>query len=561
MIYRFCILTCAVLFSLSVSAQERNVKLSSGNIVISQAFKEIGGQTGYHFAYSRSTLDVSKKANVTKTEAPLSEIMTQLLSGTNCNYTIRDSYIFISQKNPNNLSGTTAVPAVTTVAATKGPATRDPVVNPPVMAAPGEPGDSSRTLVFYFRFQKSLLERDYLRNNTTFAELDALISDREAASRVTGIDIIGSSSPDGLTSVNDRIALERARAVKGYIMWKYPHMNREIIGISSVGENWEGLRQMVEADPNVPSRDEALKIISLPIESMDKEARLRNLAGGATFGYMINNMLRYLRTGTSCVVFFGDAETETAQPEPDSQPAIAIIPESEGITTTDTVTEMPDPPLTQIVADTDIPEPDNMQPDPDYSSVQPDPAALSSAGAAHPRNNYYWALKTNMAYNALLLPNLSAEFSLGKKWSLGVEGIYSWWKFGNTSFERVQIGGVELRKWFGRKSSTPLNGYFVGAYAMAGTYDIQTGGYGYLSDFSYSAGLTFGYSMPIARRLNLELGIGLGYFGGEYKKYTYDATENCYPWLGTFERHYIGPTKANVSLVWLLGGGTNSRKR
>ena len=36
--------------------------------------------------------------------------------------------------------------------------------------------------------------------------------------------------------------------------------------------------------------------------------------------------------------------------------------------------------------------------------------------------------------------------------------------------------------------------------------------------------------------------------------------EECYVWQCTKNRHYIGPTKAEVSLVWLLGRGYNARK-
>jgi hypothetical protein len=39
--------------------------------------------------------------------------------------------------------------------------------------------------------------------------------------------------------------------------------------------------------------------------------------------------------------------------------------------------------------------------------------------------------------------------------------------------------------------------------------------------------------------------------GGEYKEYTH--MDDCYVWQVTKSRHLIGPTKAEISLVWIIG--------
>jgi hypothetical protein len=75
---------------------------------------------------------------------------------------------------------------------------------------------------------------------------------------------------------------------------------------------------------------------------------------------------------------------------------------------------------------------------------------------------------------------------------------------------------------------------------------------GYLSNLCYSAGLSYGYSHPIAKRLNLEFGIGAGYFGDVYDDYVFDPWNDRYPWQQTRKRHYFGLTKAKIALVWIL---------
>ena len=64
---------------------------------------------------------------------------------------------------------------------------------------------------------------------------------------------------------------------------------------------------------------------------------------------------------------------------------------------------------------------------------------------------------------------------------------------------------------------------------------------------------------PVGRRLNLDFVIGAGYWGGEYHTYVPDGGR--YVWRETRRRHWFGPTKAEVSLVWLLGRGNYNDKK
>ena len=92
------------------------------------------------------------------------------------------------------------------------------------------------------------------------------------------------------------------------------------------------------------------------------------------------------------------------------------------------------------------------------------------------------------------------------------------------------------------------------------TYDVELGGRGYLADrWSWSVGLEYGYSLPIDSRLNIDFTIGAGYHTGQF--YEYLPIDGHYVWQATKNRRYIGPTKAEISLVWLLGrGNVNTNK-
>jgi hypothetical protein len=157
---------------------------------------------------------------------------------------------------------------------------------------------------------------------------------------------------------------------------------------------------------------------------------------------------------------------------------------------------------------------------------------------------------------------------MGKDWSLLVEGNWSWWTFDrpiqNWWYHRIQTGGIDLRKWV--KSPYPLHGHALGAYTMVGNYDVRfftKDEYtkGSLSYQSWSAGLSYTYSFPIARRLNLELGLSVGYMGGRYYEYDYCMEHNHWAQRAMYNRNYFGPTRVGLSLVWLLGAGNDEKSR
>lgn len=117
-----------------------------------------------------------------------------------------------------------------------------------------------------------------------------------------------------------------------------------------------------------------------------------------------------------------------------------------------------------------------------------------------------------MLYDALLVPNGGLEIYLGKNWSIDAYWMYAWWKSDRVhNYWRTYGGDVELRKWLGSAAKRkPLTGHHIGAYAQIVTYDFELGGRGYLADrWSYAAGVSYGYSLPVAKRLNIDFLSGL----------------------------------------------------
>lgn len=170
-------------------------------------------------------------------------------------------------------------------------------------------------------------------------------------------------------------------------------------------------------------------------------------------------------------------------------------------------------------------------------------------------------LKTNMLYNAVATPNIGLEVSVGKVWSVDANWMYTWWSNdARHRFWRVYGGDVELRRWFSprRDSRSLMCGHHIGVYGQMLTYDIEWGGVGYLGDrWSWAAGFSYGYSLPVGKHFNIDFTLGIGYLEGDYMKY--QPEDGCYFWESTHRRKWFGPTKAEVALVWYIGG-RNLRK-
>jgi hypothetical protein len=92
------------------------------------------------------------------------------------------------------------------------------------------------------------------------------------------------------------------------------------------------------------------------------------------------------------------------------------------------------------------------------------------------------------------------------------------------------------------------------------TYDFALGNSGYVSDkWNYAVGVSYGYSLPISKRLNIDFSMGVGYMWGKYNKYI--PVDDCYVWQASKSRRWIGPTKAEITLVWQIGRGNINRDK
>lgn len=381
-------------------------------------------------------------------------------------------------------------------------------------------------------------------------QLDSIRADKRV--KFTRMEFVAASSPDGPTAYNRRLTEKRLHAAMDFVL-RYVDVPDSLVTIKPIDTDWDMLRLLVERN-DVPYKPEVLVVLdSVPAYGTDSHGRettprkdsLMAMHRGEVWDYMLRELFPYLR--------YSHVEICYMIPEEYLRPAEEPVAEEPAVTDAE-------PPTIVVEERQPVDEP--------VAEPRPVPAAYAATEVAE-RKPFYMSLSTNMLYDALLVPNIGAEFYLGKNWSISGDWMYGWWDTDRRHrYWRVYGGELAVRRWFGRAAEDkPLTGHHVGVYAQAITYDFEFGGKGQMAGepggslwdrCSYGAGLEYGYSMAVAPRLNIDFTIGAGYFGGTY--YKYRPMDGCYVWQSTHKRHWFGPTRAMVSLVWLLGHGNRNEK-
>lgn len=404
-------------------------------------------------------------------------------------------------------------------------------------AAAAVPADSLHAIV-YFRSGSSSVSDLSCRDNA--ARLKALITGIRLVERtdslfIRRIRIVSGASVEGNAGFNIKLSEQRALAVRAYLQERLP-LSDTMFSIYSLDEDWNGLYRLVR-DSYMPFRADVLAILNdIPENGPGNrratetyKQRLKALHNGGVWYYMLGHFMPELRR---CTVV---CEIERSAPAP-----LAGVSGREE----------------------EVPTPTECSQDAATASRQTaEPhghTCRTSRSGERPRCRI--ALRSNLLYDAALIPDIGAELYLGKGWSLAGNWQYAWWHSDRRhNYWRVYGGDLNLRKYFGSRSGQMLTGHHAGIYMQMLTGDFELGGEGYLSRLSWGGGLEYGYSLPAGRRFNIDFSIGIGFFESGYERY--EPKGGHYVWQETGKLRWLGPTKAGISLVWLLGRTRTTKKK
>ncbi|WP_294470748.1 DUF3575 domain-containing protein [uncultured Bacteroides sp.] len=389
--------------------------------------------------------------------------------------------------------------------------------------------DITQRVVIYFDENEVGVDSCYKSNSRAIETLDSLLSGDWDTKYITELDVETFVSPDGDESYNMSLAARRNQSIKEFFQRYGLEVGNEKIHFYSKGEDWSEFRQLVASDINLPDREEVLMLIDYHKNDVAKRKQLiRKLNLGAAYRYIVRNVYPELRRSVITIV--------RDVPKPDKeifQPVSSVS----GLFVSKQEEALPDDLFHKSVGE----------------SKKNQTCEFIMLEAEEPvKNRTVLAVKNNLLYDLALAPNIEVEIPVGKRWSLNTEYKCPWWLNSKRNFcYQLLSGGVEGRCWMGnRRNRNRLTGHFIGLYAEGGIYDFQFGGDGYQGKYYGAAGVTYGYARQLTSHFSLEFSLGIGYLTTEYKKYT--PYEEDIVWTTSGRYNFIGPTKAKVSLVWLI---------
>lgn len=372
----------------------------------------------------------------------------------------------------------------------------------------------------YFHDGKSGLDISLLENKKSMdyltSYLESLASD--TTRQISFIRIEGNASPTGTDAINLRLSRERAEVLMEYVR-RYQSVPDSLVKVVCNGVDWKGLEMLVVQDTVLEHRDEILCILRKPSSLVkdpagrqvdERKLQLMQLSKGKVYRELNQRYFNRMRNSVLLV------EVKPLKPALQLPAWIAPVMPI-------TLSERPIPVMEGTLR-----------------PMQQPPLKDSPL--------HRLAVKTNLIYDAVLMPSLEVEYRINDRWSFNLEGDMAWWKK-DSRHKYYQLATIspEGRYWF--KTRKPWHGHYVGLFSGFTWYDLENGEQGYKGE-AVTAGLSYGYMFPIGRNLSLEAGLGVGFMHTEYEEYL--PIDGCYVYQQTKQMNYFGPLKLKFALVWRL---------
>lgn len=384
------------------------------------------------------------------------------------------------------------------------------------------------SVCIYYKQGHREIDTDYKNNQVQLARFLQVVREAQQKNIIDQLIINSYSSPDGISHYNKRLSGYRAECVSQYLV-QHTGVPEQLIKKRANGIAWKQLRDLV-AVSEVPYRNEVLHIIDHTPEWIydanhrivdGKKKQLMDLHYGIPYRYMYEHLFPQLRSSVAVSLYLHTTDDREI---------------AAGNTGTPTGTQPADS-LAATVEETATAQ-----------NVQSKEAAEEAMPLEEEEAMQRLAIKTNLLYDAILMPSLEVEYRINDRWSVNLEGDMAWWKNdGKHKYYQLATISPEGRYWF--KTRKPWHGHYIGLFGGFTWYDLENGKRGYKGE-AEMAGLSYGYMWPIGKRISLETGVGVGFLHTRYEEYL--PLEGHYVYQQTKQTNYFGPLKLKLALVWRL---------
>lgn len=333
------------------------------------------------------------------------------------------------------------------------------------------------------------------------------------------------SSPEGSIAINACLTKARTESVTSWLKNHIPFAD-STLRVSSVDEDWQGLRNAVVNGGGFQYSDEALTIIDDIIDGVASKRELMQLRGGQPWAYMLKNYFPGLRR--FMIKAYIDIRPELIEVED----TVEVIQ--------DTLIVPVDSLAKDILEVEVIQEPEPVvEPEP-----EPEPEPVEEPWVRK------LTLKTNMAGWAVAVANAGIEIDIVENFSFHLPVYYS----GVDYFTRtVKFRILALQPEF-RYYIPKVEGLFLGAHFTMAYFNFAVNGNYRIQDHSgrtpmLGGGVSLGYKLHFKKnpRWGMEFALGAGAYRFDYDRY---VNEKNGPYVDTINKTYIGPDNFAISFTY-----------
>lgn len=391
-------------------------------------------------------------------------------------------------------------------------------------------GNDADSVKVYFRVGQSQFDPSLGDNRE---KMDSCMADLKAyaESDIERVIVRAYASPDGTSRTNTILARERCDAISDYIV-AHAGINPKLIQKIPEGIAWQGLRDLVQETPEVPDREAVLDILdNTPVWVYDskgrivdsRKSRLMSLARGVPYNWMLKHLFPELRNAVAIVVVtkngvnIGHDREDTVKDEEQEQEILTGEDENDA----------------DVIGQPDLIE----------------PVSETTESAVKRDRIEHIALKTNLLFYAILMPNIEIEWMFADRWSAALEFQGAWYaKNEPHKVYRLSTLTPEVRYWVINRSR--WHGMYTGIFAGGGLYDLCNGKKEGHEGEGIMVGVSAGYMWPISKHFSLDAGLGIGYLRARDKQY--QPLDGHFLYQLTKNINYFGPLRLKLSLVWRI---------
>ena len=169
----------------------------------------------------------------------------------------------------------------------------------------------SDALLVYFELDKVELKPDYRDNQIILDSILYLVDElmNDTTVEIKLVQIVGLASVEGPLERNQWLAGSRAKALERYIRDRHPEMTDRMFESANGGEGWTEFEYAVE-NSNFEGKEQVLQIIHTFSDVNVREQRIKELNGGNTYKYMLENILLNQRNSGYIRIYYDVTDDE-----------------------------------------------------------------------------------------------------------------------------------------------------------------------------------------------------------------------------------------------------------